>query len=88
MVSSGKNRWLYCPLVPEGIIKFSVMPTGIKFRFLMNYRINFHDFFFQNDQKYELDSDVYVKICGYHFYMYIWLIILFSTEKVKLSHLK
>ena len=30
MVSSGHYRWLYCPLVPEGIIKFSVMPAGIK----------------------------------------------------------
>ena len=53
----------------------------------MNYCINFHDFFF-NDQKNELDSDLYVKICGYHFYTYIWLIILFSTEKVKHSHFK
>ena len=27
-VSSGQYRWLYCPLVPEGSIKFSVMPAG------------------------------------------------------------
>ena len=54
----------------------------------MNYCINFHDFFFLNDHKNELDSDIYVRICGYHFYMYIYLIILFSTEKVKHSHLK
>ena len=53
----------------------------------MNYCINFHDFFF-NDQKNELDSELYVKIYGYHFYMYILLIILFSTEKVKHSHSK
>ena len=32
-VSSGHNRWLLCPLVPEGIIKFRVMPSGIKSRF-------------------------------------------------------
>ena len=32
-VSSGHYRWLYCPLVPEIIIKFSVMPSGIKLRF-------------------------------------------------------
>ena len=54
----------------------------------MNYCINFHDFFFQNDQKNELDSDLYVKICGYHFYMYIWLIMLFSTVKGKAQSLK
>ena len=29
-VSSGQNRWLYCPLVPEGIIKLGVMPAGMK----------------------------------------------------------
>ena len=28
MDSSGQNRWIYCPLVPEGSIKFSVMPSG------------------------------------------------------------
>ena len=33
MGSSGHNRWIYCPLVPEGIIKISVMPAGMKFRF-------------------------------------------------------
>ena len=45
-------------------------------------------FFFQNDQKKELDLDLYVKICGYHFYKYIWLIILFSTENVKHSYVR
>ena len=64
--------------MPEGIKTFCVMPAGMKFRFS-------HEL---NDQKNELDSDLYVKICGYHLYMHIWLIILFSTEKVKLSHLK
>ena len=54
----------------------------------MNYCFNFHNLFFLNDQENELDSDPYVEICGYHFYTYIWLIILFSTEKVKLSNLK
>ena len=44
--------------------------------------------FILNDQKNGLHSDNYVKICGYHFYTYILLIILFSTEKVKYSHLK
>ena len=48
----------------------------------------FHDIFFSNDQKNELNSDLHDKICGYHFYMYILLIILFSTEKVKHGHLK
>ena len=28
MVSSRQYRWIYCPLVPEGSIKFSVMPSG------------------------------------------------------------
>ena len=41
---------------------------------------------FLNDQENELYSDPYVEICGYHFYTYIWLIILFSTEKVKHSY--
>ena len=54
----------------------------------MNYCINSF-YFFLNDQENELDSDPYVEIiCGYHFYAYIWLIIVFSTEKVKHSHLK
>ena len=29
-VSSRQNRWLYCPLVLEGSIKFSVLPSGIQ----------------------------------------------------------
>ena len=29
-VSSGQYRWIYCPLVPEGSIKFSVLPAGMK----------------------------------------------------------
>ena len=33
-VSSRQNRWLYCPLVPEGIIKFSVLPSGINIAIL------------------------------------------------------
>ena len=33
MVSSGHNKWILCPLVPEDIIQFSVMPAGMKFRF-------------------------------------------------------
>ena len=82
MVSSGHYRWIYCPLVPDGIIKFSVMPAGVKFRFFHDLLHQFVFVFFQNDQKNELDSDLYVKICGYHFYTYIWLIILFSTENV------
>ena len=32
-VSSGHYRWLYCPLVAEGSIKFSVLPAGMIFRF-------------------------------------------------------
>ena len=54
----------------------------------MNYCINFHKKKIQKAEKNELDSDIYVRICGYHFYRYIWLIILCSTEKVKHSHLK
>ena len=37
--------------------------------------------FFPNDQKNELDSVLYDKICCNHFYMYILLIILFFTKK-------
>ena len=33
MVSSRKNRWLYCPLAPAGSIKFSVLPAGMKMFF-------------------------------------------------------
>ena len=54
----------------------------------MNYCINFHNFFYKKLRKNELDSDIYVRICGYHFYRYIWLIILFNIEKVKHRHLK
>ena len=60
----------------------------MKFRFSHELLHQFSCFFFLNDQENELDSDLYVRICGYHFYMYIWLIILFNTEKVKHSHLK
>ena len=38
----------------------------------MNYCINCHDFFL-NDQRNELDSDIYAKICGYHFYILVIL---------------
>ena len=81
MVSSGQYRWLYCPLVPEGSIKFSVMPSGMKFRFSHELLHQFSYIFFLNAEKNELDSDIYVRICGYHFYMYILLIILFFTKK-------
>ena len=54
----------------------------------MNYCINFHYCFFKTDQKIKLDSDLSVKICGYHFYTYFWPMILLSSEKVKYSHLK
>ena len=47
----------------------------------MNYCINFHKKKIQKAEKNELDSDIYVRICGYHFYMYILLIILFFTKK-------
>ena len=32
ILSSGHNKWILCPLVPEGIIQFSVMPAGMKFK--------------------------------------------------------
>ena len=32
-ISSGHNRWILCPLVPEGIIQFGFMPAGVTFRF-------------------------------------------------------
>ena len=73
------------PAGAEGSIKFSVMPAGMKFSFFHEL---LHPFFFQNDQKNELDSDLYVKICGYHFYTNIWLIIQFSTENIKHSYLR
>ena len=74
--------------MPEGIIKFSVMPAGIKLRFSHELLHKFSYSFFLKAEENELDSDIYVRICGYHFYRYIWLIILFSTENVKHSHLK
>ena len=48
MVSSGHNRWIYCLLVPEGSIKFSVLPSGIKFAILVKL--------FKVDQKIEPKS--------------------------------
>ena len=47
MVSSGHNRWILCPLVQEGIIKFSVMPAGMKFRFSNELLHQFFLFFFK-----------------------------------------
>ena len=87
-VSSGQNRWLLCPLVPEDIMKFSVMPSGKNILLIKDQCSDFHDFCFQKYQKNDPNSDLHDKICGNHFYTYIWLIIPFSTEKVKHSHLK
>ena len=67
--------------MPEGSIKFSVMPSGMKFRCSHELLLQFSFFFFLKAEKNELDSDIYVRICGYHFYMYILLIILFFTKK-------
>ena len=67
--------------MPEGIIKFSVMPAGIKFMFSHELLHQFSSFYFLKAEKNELDSDIYVRICGYHFYRYILLIILFFTKK-------
>ena len=66
--------------MPEGIIKLSVMPAGIKLRFSHEL---LHQFSLKKKkaEKNELDSDIYVRICGYHFYRYILLIILFFTKK-------
>ena len=73
--------------MPEGSIKFNVMPAGIEFRFSYELLHQFSSFFLKAEKN-ELDSDIYVRICGYHFYTYSWLIILFSSEKVKHNHLK
>ena len=51
MVSSGHNRWILCPLVPEGIIKFSVMPAGMKFRFSHELLHQFSCLFFEMIRK-------------------------------------
>ena len=58
-VSSGQYRWIYCPLVPEGSIKFSVMPAGKKNEKKCFFSLNLTDFnklFFQIDQKIEPKS--------------------------------
>ena len=44
--SSGQNRWLLCPLVPEGIIQFSVTPAGKNIPLIKDQCSNFHDIFF------------------------------------------
>ena len=44
MVSSRKNRWLYCPLAPAGSIKFSVLPAGMNMCF-------FHELLHQCSKK-------------------------------------
>ena len=51
MVNAGHNRYILCPLVPEAIIKLSVMPAGIQFRFSHEL---LHQFFL-NDEKSDLD---------------------------------
>ena len=43
-VSSGQYRWIYCPLVPEGSIKFSVMPAGNKNEKKCFFSLNLTDF--------------------------------------------
>ena len=66
-------------------MQFSVMPSDKNLSLIKDQCSDFHDFYFSNDQKNELDSDLHDKICGYHFYMYILVIILFSTEKINLQ---
>ena len=75
------------PWCQRVLYKSVLCPLAENLGFLMNYCINFHKKKLKAEKN-ELDSDLYVRICGYHFCMYIWLIILFSTEKVKNSHLK
>ena len=43
-VSSGQYRWIYCPLVPEGSIKLSVMPAGKKNEKKCFFSLNLTDF--------------------------------------------
>ena len=49
--------------MPEGIIQFSVMPSGKNISLIKNQCSDFHDFFFSNDQINELNSDLHDKIC-------------------------
>ena len=58
-VSSGQYRWIYCPLVQEGSIKFSVMPAGKKIEKKCFFSLNLTDFnklFLKIDQKIEPES--------------------------------
>ena len=58
-VSSGQYRWIYCPLVPEGSIKFSVIPAGKKNEKKCFFSLNLTDFnklFLKIDQKIEPES--------------------------------
>ena len=54
------------------------MPAGARGHYNIQCYARWHEIY----QKNELDSDPHVKICGYQLYTYIWLIILFRTEKV------
>ena len=76
------------PAGARGHYKIQCNARWHELKFFLRTTVSIFFFFFQNDQKNELDSDLYVKICGYHFYMYICLIILFSTENVKHSYLR
>ena len=62
------------------------MPAGARGQykiqcFLMNDCIDFHKKKKLKAEKNKLDSDIYVRMWGYHFYRYILLIILFFTKK-------
>ena len=70
------------------------MPTGARGHYKIQCNARWHQIlvshellhqfssiFFLKAEKNELDSDIYVRICGYHFYRYIWLIILLALKR-------
>ena len=58
MVSSRKNMWLYCPLVPEASIKLSVLPAGMKFRF--SHEPSIFMIYLETDQKIKQNLFLYM----------------------------
>ena len=49
------------PAAPAGIIKSCVMPPGKNLQLIKDQCSDFHHFFFWDDRKNELDSDLYDK---------------------------
>ena len=70
------------PAVLAGIAKLCVMSTGMNSALIEDQFTNFPDIFNSNDQENEPDLGLYDRIFVCHFYTYVWLMTLCSTDYV------